>query len=87
MKDFTSPKANAYPTSQKPMHPTHASKRFLIRILVEFFYRTDPHSSSANPHYMKKIIAVETRTQTAFMAYLSEYTTFEYGPPAILIII
>ena len=72
MKDFTSPKAKAYPTSQKPMQPTHASKRFLIRILVAFFYLTDPHSRRAKPHYMKKIIAVDTNTHTALIASLSE---------------
>ena len=74
MKDFTSPNAKAYPTSQKPIHPTQASNRFLIRILVAFFYLTEPHSSKAKPHCIKKIIAVDTRTQTALIASLSEYT-------------
>lgn len=72
MKDLTSPKAKAYPTSQKPIQPTHASNKFLMRILVEFFCLTEPHSSNANPHYMKNIIAVDTRTQTAFIASRSE---------------
>jgi hypothetical protein len=77
MKLLTSPKAKAYPTSQKAIQPTHASKRFLMRILVEFFALTEPHSRRANPAYMKKIIAVDTRTQTALIASRSVYTTFE----------
>lgn len=80
MKDFTSPKANPYPTSQNAIDPTHASNRFLMRILVEFLALTDPHSSSANPAYIKNIMAVETRVQTALMASRSLYTALEYGP-------
>lgn len=68
MKDFTSPNAKAYPTSQNAIEPTHASNKFLMRILVEFFALTDPHSRSANPAYMKNIMAVETRVHTALMA-------------------
>jgi hypothetical protein len=48
-----------------------------MRILVEFFALTEPHSRRANPAYMKKIIAVDTRTQTALIASRSLYTTFE----------
>jgi len=54
------------------MQPTHASNKFLMRILVEFFYLTEPLSRRAKPHCMKKIIAVETSTHTAFIASLSE---------------
>jgi len=62
------PYANANPTNQNAMLPKHASKMFFIKILLEFFARTLPFSTSANPACMRKIIAIETVTQTAFVA-------------------
>jgi hypothetical protein len=40
-------------------------------MVVEFFYRTEPHSSKAKPHCMKKIIEAETKIHTALIASLS----------------
>jgi hypothetical protein len=64
----TSPNANPKPKSHHATHPTHASNRFLMRILLAFLNLIDPHSTSANPNYIKKIIAAEVMTQTALIA-------------------
>ena len=69
---LTCPNAKANPISQNPRHPIQMLKRFLIRILVEFFCLTDPLSKRAKPHYMKKTIAAQVSFQTASVASVSE---------------
>mgnify|MGYP006328623897 CR=1 FL=1 len=73
----TFPNANPKPKSHHATHPTHASNKFLIRMLFAFLNLMDPHSTSANPSCMKKIIAAEVMTHTAFIASYGVKTASE----------
>ena len=69
--------------SQKARAPAQASKRFLMRMFLEFLLRTVPFSTRAKPSYMRRMKAVATMTSSSLRATL--ISSVEVGASVIFI--